>query len=35
MRAGMSGEEYTRWWMYYARKAQRAEYQALKQQAGG
>jgi hypothetical protein len=33
MRQGMSSGEWLRWWVYYARKAQRAELEKLK--AGG
>jgi hypothetical protein len=33
MRHGMSSDEWLRWWVYYARKAQRQELEKLK--AGG
>lgn len=35
MRAEMSADEYTRWGIYYARKAQREELERLKAQGKG
>lgn len=34
MRTEMSNDEYVRWQMYYARKAQREELEALKARGG-